>query len=223
MIFSHPLSSKKTKWFTILELLIGLFIISLAVLAVIKMIDAANGHIKKIKQETIAINLAREGMEAMYNRRNTNRLRHPSEKDKYWLCIDNNCNSWFQNDGDYYILSTVDSNSFENDASSDSIRNSSFLLQDDAFIGQKPMGSFYRAIIPIWLYQKDINITWWVPINCNNWLSAYGKVDFDGNDIWNSSCSDNAPKEFRFCTRVEYEGEGNGNVELCWSLTNYKE
>ena len=57
------------------------------------MINAANNHINTIRQETIAINLAREAMEGMYNRRNTNRLRHPAEKDKYWLCTNNDCNN----------------------------------------------------------------------------------------------------------------------------------
>lgn len=226
MIFFNPLSPKTKQWFTILELLIGLFIITLAILAVISMINAANNHINTIRQETIAINLAREAMEGMYNRRNTNRLRHPAEKDKYWLCTNNDCNNGLFSSGwTYYTLKTA-WNIFSSTWTVDSIRgNASFLLQNDDFIGNKPSWSFYRAIIPLGLYQKDVNTTWWIAITtCLTNTSSYVKFPFSwGTAPVLTSCSDYTPKEFRFCSRVEYEWIWNGNVELCWAITNYKE
>ena len=60
------------------------------------MLRVAVNFTNKSRQETIAINLAREGMEAVYHRRNTNRLKWSGERDKYWLCVDNECvNRWF--------------------------------------------------------------------------------------------------------------------------------
>lgn len=225
MIFYSPSSLKIRKWFTIIELLTGLFIITLAILAVISMINAANGHINTIRQETIAINLARESMEGMYNRRNTNRLRHPAEKDKHRLCTNNNCDSWwFSSGGTYYILQS-DWNSFLRTGAVSSIRDKTwFLLKDADFIGDKPGWSFYRAIIPLWLYQKDVNITWWLLItSCISQNSTYGKLQFSGSMVSTESCGDDTPKEFRFCSKVEYEWLWKGNVELCGAITNYKE
>ena len=222
-----------------MELLIGLFIISLAILAVIKMIDAANGHINKIKQETIAINLAREGMEGMYNRRNTNRLKYPSEKDSYRFCADNECNDAFSAPLLTWILEYEGNKtpSFRWREVLPSLETSlktywdTFLLKQESFINNNfttvAWWKYYRAIIVLWLYQKDVNMTWWYLINCDWWASSeYGKSEFEPNGTDRETpCGDNTPKELRFCSRVEYEGlgAGNGKVELCWSMTNYKE
>lgn len=189
------------------------------------MINAANGHINTIRQETIAINLARESMEGMYNRRNTNRLRHPAEKDKHRLCTNNICNGFLSSGWTYYVLQSG-WNSFLPKGAVSSIRGKTwFLLKDSDFIGDKPGWSFYRAVIPLWLYQKDVNISWWNLITeCISASHKYTKLNFDGTPIVVSvSCGDDTPKEFRFCSRVEYEGLWNGNVELCGAITNYQE
>lgn len=69
-------------------MLAGILFISLVLVAVLGMIRAATGHINKIRLETIAINLAREGAEAVYARRNSNWLKRPDKKDAYWTCAD---------------------------------------------------------------------------------------------------------------------------------------
>jgi Tfp pilus assembly protein PilV len=60
-------------------------VISVALVSILSMLRVAISYTNKTRQETIAINLARESMEAVYNRRNTNRLKWSGEKDKYWL------------------------------------------------------------------------------------------------------------------------------------------
>lgn len=216
------------KWFTIVELLVGIFIISLVILAVLSMVRAASGHINKIRQETVAINLAREGMEAMYTRRNTNRLQHPAEKDKYRLCTNNSCDKGrLNNDGTSYILQYQPDGEivFSDMGSTNIFKDGNFLIRPEHLIGTKPNGNYYRAILPLWLYQKDVNMTWWHQIYCTSWDENYSKLNFDWSDAGSTPCSDSTPKEFLFCSRVEYEGigAGNGNVELCWSITNYME
>ncbi len=94
------------------------------------------------------------------------------------------------------------------------ILDETYLIGDDNFIGVRPTGWYYfRAIIPQGLYQKNTNTEWGDSILCHD-------GDDDGGNCW-----DDSPKEFLFCTRVEYQGQGawNGNVELCGSLTNYQE
>ena len=126
------------------------------------MIRAASGHINKIRQETVAINLAREGMEAMYTRRNTNRLQHAAEKDKYRLCTNNNCDAGrFNNDGTSYVLSYGPNGEviFADMGSTNIFKDGNFLVRQEHLIGTNPSGNYYRAILPIGLFQKDVNMT----------------------------------------------------------------
>jgi len=69
-------------------------------------------------------------------------------------------------------------------------------------------GKYFREIQWLWLYLKDVNITWWQLKTCTWWMSF---------DCWN-----NRAKEFRFCSRVVYIGDGTGEVKLCWVMTNFK-
>jgi hypothetical protein len=41
-----------------------------------------------------------------------------------------------------------------------------------------------------------------------------------GPDI---DCADGKAKEFRFCSRVYYAGDGYGMIELCGVMTNFSE
>ena len=57
----------------------------------------------KAKQDSLAINLAREGIEGVYSIRNTNWLRWSGKRDTNRLCADpsltntnDNCGAWIQ-------------------------------------------------------------------------------------------------------------------------------
>lgn len=233
---------KKVYWgFTIIELLWAIIIISIALLSVLWLLRVAISYTNKTRQETIAINLAREGIESIYTRRNSNWLERAWEKDKNWLCNDSNpCTSRLQWDNyrlqrlafhtsnsnrtPYYILDgnfTSISDSLLNLPNKDD-----FLLQTWDFlwwISPDPAGKFYRAIIWLWLYQKNTNIVGWNNIsNCTQGDDTYNWIDMNWNPFsW--ICGDSHPKEFRFCSRVEYEKDLRWKVELCGSITNYQE
>lgn len=226
--------------FTIIELLWAIIIISIALLSVLWLLRVAISYTNKTRQETIAINLAREGIESVYTRRNSNWLERAWEKDKNWLCSESTtCGERLQwNNYRLHKLSfAVNSNRIPYYTlygnltwASDSLLNlsnkSDFLLQTGDFlwwVSPDPAGKFYRAIIWLGLYQKDTNIVWWNNIsNCTKWDDTYNGIDINGNPF-SGICWDDHPKEFRFCSRVEYEKDLKWKVELCGSITNYQE
>lgn len=231
---------KSYYWFTIIELLAAIIIISLALLSTLWLLNIAVTYTNKTRQETIAINLAREGIEWVYNRRNTNWLRQSWEKDKNRLNIDNQ--TWgsanrFQWSWALYRLSYITTpygkiTTYQPmwTISNDSILwNPSLLLSTGDFIwGTSPdaAGRFYRAIIGLGLYQKDTNVPWWNFITCVKWenWNSYAGIDITWSPFsvpW--ECNDSHPKEYRFCSRVEYEQNLKWKVELCGSITNYQE
>lgn len=224
---------KIRQWFTLIELLAAIIVISIALISILSMLNVALSHTNKTRQETIAINLARESMESMYTRRNTNRLKWSGEKDKYWLIVDDTASPllWFKGWLSLYrpILTAKWAQTPIFTSSGDNLANASaslltlsnkdtYLLGTGDFIwGKSPdaAGKFYRAIIGIWLYLKNSNIVGGEYITaCDDWDKYYS--------AWNL-CSDNSPKEFRFCSRVEYEKDNKWKVELCGSITNYQE
>ncbi len=217
-------------WFTIIELLVAIIVISIALLSVLTLLRVAVSHTNKTRQEIIAINLAREGMEWVYTRRNTNWLRQSGEKDKNRLNKDNNTGAvaqrflWWLS---LYRLNTTTtaygkipifaSGWALADLNDTILWNPWLLLAPSDFVwGVSPdaAGKFYRAIIGIGLYLKNSTTIWWQAITCTNWLTFN----------WNQDCGDNTPKEYRFCSRVEYEkNEQKWKVELCGGITNYQE
>ncbi len=222
----------RPSWFTLIELIWAVLIISVALLTILGMLRVAVNFTNKSRQETVAINLAREGMEAVYHRRNTNRLKWSGERDKYWLCIDNNCSAWFQWGAIYksFLGDSVGFVQWDTFNITDSViiwlqDQSTYLLSWSYFLSwTTPDGAdFYRGIIGIGLYQKDTDIVWWYIIDCSDWNQIYNGIDLDWIPF-SSDCLDSRPKEFRFCSRVEYEDSKNaGQVELCGGISNYQE
>ncbi len=221
---------KSYHWFTIVELLGAIIIVSIALLSILALLRVAVTYTNKTRQETIAINLAREGIEWVYTRRNTNRLRQSGEKDKNRLNRDNNTGTVAQRlqwSWALYRLSTSTtaygkvpifaSGGTLQDLNNSIIWNPWLLLAPVDFVwGVSPdaAGKFYRAIIGIGLYLKNSITVWGTLITCENWLD----VDLS------QDCGDNTPKEYRFCSRVEYEkNEQKWKVELCGGITNYQE
>lgn len=235
----------KYHWFTIIELLISIVVISIALLSILWLLRVAVSYTNKTRQETIAINLAREWIESVYNRRNTNRLKRSWEKDKYrltaffevpsynnlirfqwnftlhrpfWVIWNNTWSGIFK---PYQNLTSMSQSIL-------SLWNkSTYVLWTQDFINwESPdsAGKFYRAIIGIWLYQKDTLKPWGNLLpNCRIRDDTYDWIDIN----WASFqwiCWDSHPKEFRFCSRVEYEKmEQKWDIELCWVITNHEE
>lgn len=233
---------KSYNWFTIIELLGAIIIISVALLSILSLLRVAVSYTNKTRQETIAINLAREGIEWVYNRRNTNWLRQSGEKDRNRLNIDNQ--TWisarrFQWSWTLHILKYITTpygeiSTFEARwqlISNGSILGNPLLLLSTGdfiwWVSPDAAWRFYRAIIGLWLFQKDTNVLWWnIITTCQNGenRNSYNWIDINWNLFsvqW--ECSDSHPKEYRFCSRVEYEKDLKWKVELCGSITNYQE
>ena len=67
--------NQKKYGFTVIEMLLMVVIIGVSLSAIIVSLNNGMSFMQKTREKTIAINLAREGIEAMYQIRDTNRYR----------------------------------------------------------------------------------------------------------------------------------------------------
>lgn len=221
--------------FTIREILVIIVVISIGLLSVLVVLTNGMRYVQKTRQKVVAINIAREGMEAIYQIRDTNRTRWAGVKDGCRLkinplvdewnqrCIDDQrftsgsyvlqrLHNWWQ---EYFaltgpIVTWIDLN----DGVDSGDYNFSLCQQSGLWYScmwtppTTNEGKYFREIQWLWLYLKDVPNTWWQEIPCS-W--AFGP------DCWNTRA-----KEFRFCSRVVYIGDSTGEVKLCWVITNFK-
>ncbi len=243
--------SMKHKWFTLIEILVTIMILSIALVAIIGLMRASVGYVERTRQETIAINLAREGMEAVYTLRDTNRLRRWGSKDTNRLCkdpwldrptTDTDCGAWMQSGQSYILLwwttssgeaypylSTVTGKLDLSDGQSDDSFSMQYGTGNNGLANNRYQSSWttdewymYREIRGYGLYQKDSPMTGWWSIDCPSGTDTYtADTSFSGTST--RDCGDATPKEFRFCSRVEYTWSPRGKVELCGMVTNYRE
>jgi prepilin-type N-terminal cleavage/methylation domain-containing protein len=224
------------KGFTIREILIVIVILSVGLLSVVVVLTDGMGYVQKTRQKIIALNLAREWMEAVYQIRDTNRMRRAWVKDQCWLKINPLLDEWnsacFTDDLRFtsgaYVLQRLSTGGQEYFALTGMMSwiilengtyNSWFsLCQQSGYWDTCPIdytwttteGRYFRQITWRWLYLKDTPFTWWSEITCTWSL---------GPDL---NCNDNNAKEFRFCSKVVYIGKDIGEVELCGVITNFK-
>lgn len=78
---------KRKYWFTMLEVILVLMIISTALISVITGVARTVNYVSEMKQRTLALNLAKEGIETVYNIRDTNWRRWSATKDKCRLKV----------------------------------------------------------------------------------------------------------------------------------------
>lgn len=71
----------RKRGFTLWEILIIVIVISVGLLAIISLLTYGINYVQKSRQKIISINLAREGIEAMYQIRDTNRQRWAGMKE----------------------------------------------------------------------------------------------------------------------------------------------
>lgn len=75
----------KKHWFTMAEVLIIVVVISTSLITILMGITKTTSYISEMRQKTIAMNLAKEGIESVFNIRNTNWRRRSASKDACWL------------------------------------------------------------------------------------------------------------------------------------------
>lgn len=86
----------KKKGFTLVEILIVIFVISTALILIIRGISESHRYISETAQKTIALNLAKEGIEAVYNLRNSNWRKRSDKKNYCWLSVGEECSEHSQ-------------------------------------------------------------------------------------------------------------------------------
>lgn len=221
------------KGFTLFEILLMVIIIWVWIMAIVVALNNGLSFIQKTRERTIAINLAREWIEAVYQIRDTNRKRRWWKKESCRLKIDplqdddTNCSNDTRMSNKYYFL-TINTYSWQQYFSlswwyttwldlSDGIDASdqNFALCQNTWDNSRyrctsqfsTEWQFFRQIKWIWLFNKDSQTEWWSLLNCNT-----------GED----SCGNNSAKEYRFCSQVQYIWKWRWTVELCWVLTNFQ-
>ena len=220
-------SSKR--WFTLWEILVIVIVISVGILSIISLLTYGINFIQKSRQKVIAINLAREWIEAVYQIRDTNRQRRAGMKEECWLKIDpledertpwctddTRMQSGFYilqphtvSDQQYFLLTGFSSLGLADNALQYSLCFSHWSrISCPGLTGVSSEGRYFREIQWYGLWAKDSSVTWWTYLPCTN-----------GED---TDCGTTSAKEFRFCSRVMYMWYGTGSVELCGVLTNFK-
>lgn len=224
------------KGFTIREILVIIVVISVGLLSVVVVLTNGMKYVQKTRQKVIALNLAREGMEAVYQIRDTNRTRRAWVKDACRLKSNPLVDEWNPRCDDdnrftsgTYVLQRLMTWGQEYFALTGSFLPLDFnngldsgdyiytLCQQSGYrnscmwtLPSTTEWKYFREIEWLWLYLKDVDVLWWSGILCT-WSS------------WpDTNCKNSRAKEFRFCSKVMYVWEGTWEVELCGVLTNFK-
>ncbi|MFA7298679.1 MAG: hypothetical protein WC010_03485 [Candidatus Absconditabacterales bacterium] len=221
--------------FTIREILVVVIVISVGLLSVVVVLTNGMKYVQKTRQKVVALNLAREGMEAIYQIRDTNRTRRAGVKDGCWLKINplvddqgsERCIDDIRFTSGTYVLQRLMTGGQEYFALTGPLltginlsngleSNSGFSLCQqsgywDSCMGQLPTmseGKYFRQIEGLGLYLKDVATVGGDLIVCT------GSVGPD--------CGTSRAKEFRFCSKVAYIGDSTGEVKICGVITNFK-
>lgn len=81
----------KKKGFTLIEMLIVIFVLSTGIILIIKGMSESHRYLSETAQRTVALNLAKEGIEAVYNLRNSNWRKWSDKKNECWLSVWEEC------------------------------------------------------------------------------------------------------------------------------------
>lgn len=235
-------SSKKS--FTIVEVLIIIWVLSVGLLSILSVLRRGFSYVQESRQKIIALDLAREGIEAVYQIRNTNRKRWSAQKEQCWLKADPlvdtspvGCDSddWMQSGS--YILDT----SFVGNQRyflltgwtktginlSDGVSTTDLVFRLCLSSGSRfacpgstwstPEGMYFREIHGYGLFIKDVPFSWWFyATGC-----ASGGTNWIDATAASQSCWSSRAKEYVFCSRVVYGPLPNQEISLCGSITNF--
>lgn len=72
---------------SLIETLVAVFVLSLSAVAALSLMVSTMQTIDNVGDRVVAVNLAREGIEAVRNIRESNWLEHPRERREYWNCL----------------------------------------------------------------------------------------------------------------------------------------
>jgi len=216
------------------EMLLIVFLLAVGLTTLILAMNYWLGFTQQTRQKIIAVNLARESMEAIYNIRDTNwnlwagqkefcRLnRNPFES----LGNDHVCAGDSRFDSGYYVLE-----SFQEGGQMWFVLSGGNLPEIDLADWISTQESVYALCQSGQLWTScpysEVSSQEGVYLRQIAWLGLYDK---ESNNLISCShgnqypiCGTGTAKEFRFCSRVYYAGESRGVIELCGLMTNFAE
>lgn len=223
---------KKTKAFTMIEILIIVLVASIWMISVLSTANHAKLVNQRIMQTVIANQIATEWAEIMYQVRNTNFLKYENRKKNgvtwdninrcrlalnYEECVGtpNNhiqiLNTWF-----YYITNESWFNiiTWCNDSWCEEKLDNRYAIcliswswvpctwGHEEWWDESIYWKFFRTIEWFWIYNMAASTTWWTRINIPQ-LS------------WSQA------QEYRFCSRVYRVWWQHWEVEICSTMTNF--
>lgn len=228
---------KVIRSFTLLEILFVVIAVSIGLMSILIAVDYALSNVQSVRQKVIAINLAREWLEWIYQIRDTNRLVWPAKKDQCRLDINpliDEDSDWCMDDtwmwSGNYILQKIYSGNQQSFYISWWLTWSGLDLSDWIQLSDNKFAlcmswnlrescpdynwsaTYFRQIHWEWLFYKDSNTTGWDYLTCLNWSDI-------AVPVWD--CWWIEAKEYRFCSKVAYMGQWKWSVELCWLITNF--
>jgi len=235
------------KWFTLIEVMIVIVILSVWILWAYSVVDHSINFVNATKVKVLAINYAREGIEGVFNIRDTNWRRRSGAwlRDTCWLKIDpfsDDAAVWCEDDiwfgswsyvllektavgQNYFSLSgTSTSLDVRDDAMVDDTDKPYLLCKDsDGYIKSCPSGTPVspKETKTQWLFFREIQGGYLIRKDDDGSavddLSTCANWEDNSWDCWNSDF-----KEKNFCSIVEYQWFAKWRIKLCSVMTNFK-
>lgn len=221
--------NNKKKWFTLVEVVLIIVIVSIGMMTVITALSSGNKYLQRSREKIIAINLAREWVEQMINIRDSNWKKNAGRKEETRLRMNpiQNLDNRFAS-GSYIIQTEISGGqqyfygtwpfvefSGTQGISTNNLKYSLCQISTGWqacpwVIPTSAEGKFFRSVRGVGLYKKYTTDVWGILLNCISSTSP------------STECKDTSAKEYRFCVTVDYIGNIIGKVELCSIITNFK-
>lgn len=232
----------RTRWcaynawgFTLWEILLIIVVISIGLLAIVSLLTYGINFVQKSREKVIAINLAREWIEAVYQIRDTNRQRRAGRKDQCRLKADplvDESAAGCEDDlrmisgsyilekntvsgQEYFLLTGYTTDVLDLGWGIDTwalryalCRSGGLRTACPGYDFTSAEWRYFREIRGYGLFAKDVTQTGGQEILCDS-----------GMDLF--ICGSPSAKEFRFCSKVIYVWYGTWEVELCGAITNF--
>ena len=227
----------KKNWFTLAETVIVCTVFAIMILWVIIAINRAYTFLNDTRLRVMATNFAREGVEMMYNFRDTNRRKNPWDKDSHRIDIEGGAklSSWIYiiNEGEsasgIYLtgLAVPNINDFYDIEWFFGAANSGYREQSKiTFTGSYKYLSGWVDIIN---RENNVKDDWdlkdfmdWFWATFYRVVRVYGVFCKNSNNPNDTSPNESDPKELRFCVKVFYDVNGWHHAsELCSIMTNF--
>lgn len=243
----------KKKGFTLIELAVGTVLIGIWLTAIVNVLQYAIKLTNTTKSQVVAINLAREWIETVFNMRDTNWKMFSSKKDECWLSTqpdfsNPNCQTlpwmnakpwvWV-----YYYIKSPFTNVLFFTGENVLVPTPWQLAVVENKWDDTGISSGYRMCYFGWstgtnwywdscngstngAFDTKYGRYWrWIEIK---WLFKKDAVPWWTPLVWCTDwsqpwCNTSAAKELRFCSRVDYFFGIARRVELCSAITNFEE